>query len=747
MSHVFRTLFLFLAAGTALFAQTGSWKTYTSMREVRDLAVTGRDIWAATAGGVFRYATSDGTFTSYTNVEGLASIDIRAVEIDANGRIIVGAATGALNILEPGGGWISVLDIARATDKPQRGINAIRTKEGRIYIATDFGVSVYNPVTREFTETWQKFGALPAQSSVKDIYFTGQSIWIATAEGIAHGDAGSANLQDPSSWTSYTAADGLPSKVVSTIVSYGGTIVVGTDKGCARLESGSWLPVYLDAGAVPVREIITREDTLFFITDEYMYRVEGSAVPQRIGPSSTDPRYGRNTVYTRLALMAGEAGPLLGSSKGVSRYSTAGWSFVQPDGPIANQISSLAVDDSGVVWSASPGSGVSGYNGVQWRQYSPSTNPPLPAEDPRVVAAGPDGSLLIGTWGSGVVRRNADGTLHRYDRNTHPEFPGIPDSPEFSPIGGLMTDTKGNIWMVHHRGANARILSCLTRDGRWYTYRNPYYDDAYVYGLGIDQFGTKWLWGGYNFLGVITFNENGTLESTGDDVWKKVDPNAYLADKVLVATTDRLGDVWIGTPLGPRTVYNPSTPERSSRTCYNTRCNLEGLVVNCLAIDPVNNKWLGTNAGVFVLSSDGSTIIEQYTVDNSPLIDNAVRSIVVHPATGDAYFGTNKGISRLSTPFVQAAATGKELRVSPNPFRPDIDGQARIDGLAEGSTMKILAPSGSVVREITTPGGRIGFWDGKDEDGEYVASGVYIIAAYQADGLETRLGKILVVRQ
>ena len=41
----------------------------------------------------------------------------------------------------------------------------------------------------------------------------------------------------------------------------------------------------------------------------------------------------------------------------------------------------------------------------------------------------------------------------------------------------------------------------------------------------------------------------------------------------------------------------------------------------------------------------------------------------------------------------------------------------------------------------------MGFWDGRDEDGGEVASGVYIVVAYSADGSKVVTGKVAVIRR
>ena len=79
---------------------------------------------------------------------------------------------------------------------------------------------------------------------------------------------------------------------------------------------------------------------------------------------------------------------------------------------------------------------------------------------------------------------------------------------------------------------------------------------------------------------------------------------------------------------------------------------LTGQMINTIAVDALNQKWVGTNEGVILLSADGTQVLAQYTVQNTggKLIDNDIKSIAVDPGTGTVYFGTRSGLASLTTP-------------------------------------------------------------------------------------------------
>jgi flagellar hook assembly protein FlgD len=83
----------------------------------------------------------------------------------------------------------------------------------------------------------------------------------------------------------------------------------------------------------------------------------------------------------------------------------------------------------------------------------------------------------------------------------------------------------------------------------------------------------------------------------------------------------------------------------------------------------------------------------------------------------------------------------------PSPYILPAATPVTIDGLVAGSSIKILTIDGVLVREVHTPGGRIAYWDGKNERGEFVSSAVYIVVAYSEDGSKVATGKIAVIHR
>jgi hypothetical protein len=104
------------------------------------------------------------------------------------------------------------------------------------------------------------------------------------------------------------------------------------------------------------------------------------------------------------------------------------------------------------------------------------------------------------------------------------------------------------------------------------------------------------------------------------------------------------------------------------------------------------------------------------------------------------------GLSTFKTFLVEPLPEYTEnLKVYPSPYKPEL-GSLYIDGLIESSSIKVMSPHGKLITEFQSPGGRIAYWDGKDHNNQFVASGVYFIVAYSGDGSKTSIGKVAVIR-
>lgn len=93
-----------------------------------------------------------------------------------------------------------------------------------------------------------------------------------------------------------------------------------------------------------------------------------------------------------------------------------------------------------------------------------------------------------------------------------------------------------------------------------------------------------------------------------------------------------------------------------------------------------------------------------------------------------------------------ALMSGMEPRVFPNPWRSDRDGATSItfDRLPSDSTVRVFTTSGREIKTLDAASGTA-TWDGTNDSGERVASGIYLFLVSDILGQE-HSGKFAIIR-
>jgi hypothetical protein len=176
-----------------------------------------------------------------------------------------------------------------------------------------------------------------------------------------------------------------------------------------------------------------------------------------------------------------------------------------------------------------------------------------------------------------------------------------------------------------------------------------------------------------------------------------------------------------------------------------------GTRVNDIHVDSQDNKWFATDNGIAVLDRNFSWIHifqDAASVDNASfLTSNSVNSITSDPRTGVFWIGTQDGVSRLETPYISRDMSLDEVWPYPNPFRADGSQSMFIDEDKLGGRFdeaRIFTITGRLVRKLSWSQMISRGWDGRNDDGELVAGGVYLVVTISSDG-SSATGKVAVL--
>lgn len=731
------------------------WSVYSTVDNVRAATFDAEGgLWLASSGGVAHHTVIGGedSVEVFRTSDGLMALNSTAIGFDpVSGDIAVGAQDGSISIRHTNGRWGYSGEIASETERPVRTITGFRYRNDRLYVLTAFGVGVYNPHDSIYIESWLRFGSIPRNTRATSIAFYADSVWVGTDSGLVAAPA-NVDLANPDAWSMRLAGR------IASLAEHADSLYVGAVSGVVAIgPSGAVVP----HGELAIADVLldSRGDHLIAATTADILEWGGGTFSRVAGAPDR---------ITAIAVAADGAIGVGLLNNGFGRVEAGTTRLITVNTPVGNTFSDLALAPDGAVWASSgerlstPGNGISRLKDGQWTRFTPATVPELKTPQVWNIGADSAGRIWAGTYGSGVTvfSPESDGSYSAVQyTNTNSTIRGISSNPAFTLIGKSVADRNGRVWFTNWN-PQANVTPALhvrlapgemAQDGTafvGFALRTP---NPFRW-LAIDDAGTKWLGAddSEGHPGLLWYNDRGTVTDITDDRTGIITQSegGLLNNQQNGIAVDHLGEVWIATPTGISVLVNPtSVALDAAAPIFRTVRVLSDVYVTAVAVDALDRKWVGSTRGLYLLNPDGSEVLASYTTGNSPLVDNDIRSILTVDATGDVYIGTANGMNRIATEAVVQETPSGRLVVAPQPFLlPSIE-PLRIDGLPSNSIVKILAPGGTLVREIVSPGGAVAYWDGLDDRGRAVPSGVYIIAAAASDGSDAALGKVAVIRR
>jgi len=773
-------IIIFLLSLWIMGPASAQWMAYTSSRDVRALSPAPGAIWAASSGGVFRYDTFSGEINAYTAVDGLHEIQANALAYDVRRDIVwIGYGDGTIDRLDVGTGTVRAFyDIRRSDRFPSKEINQLYVRGDSLFVATNFGVVVFDPVRAEIRDTYSKLGWLSSPVAVRDMIFAevpqgGLGLWLATDQGIAHVPMDAPNLQDPAAWTIET--DINPSSNLNAIAGFGGTIFVGSARGLSRrTDSGYYENTrrttrdVLDLAALPDRLLILSLFTVAAETDRGAYVTQA-----------------RGYLNLRTLIVDDQQNFWVGDAdKGLSHYERPSGTGeaalitgeIYPSGPFDSPFGDLAVDTEGSLWAAQvEGLTRAGFYLLEqdgtWTNFTQRFFDELAGRSNYWrVHTDAQNNAWAGSRGGGLARVDASRTVTIFD-HTNSSLQPAAGTESYVIVSGMANDEDDALWLTNLIAPSP--LHVRTSDDQWTAFAPL----ACSGGLGIttalgrilvDSSGIKWIVAQSRLdlrltVGIIALDTGGTPTDPSDDRCQFFGGRGSAgrglpSPQINTIIEDDRGRVWIGTDEGPA-YFTSSTFAATDPAAQSTwpvlrqpgeeaSYLLRGLIINDIAVDPSGQIWFATDNGVFLVSDyNGFAMEDRFTSENSPLLSDNVEAIAIDGGTGLVFMATDKGLVSYQGRAVQSATTVQDLFIYPNPVRimgeqsPEIS----IEGLVAETQVKILSVNGELVAEFPTRGGRAA-WDGRDRNGQLVPSGVYLVAAVGSSGEGTAYGKVAVIR-
>ena len=787
-------ILLFLFSTLNGQVKIGDWGAYTSPLKINKTIIAGDSIICATEGGLL--IKSGDIYNTLTTIDGLYSVDLSTIEKDSFGNFWIGGNTplGFIQIYNFDIGSVEVFDfgLTEITDFYIDSENAYAAFiDGQDVGIVKFVYSndkwSYRDIYRNFPVAIDEINGLEILQTTLSVE---KNIFLATNVGLFLGKI-STNLKDPNNWKrGFCCFDDGPIKAMTRYQDGLAFIYDEDDNDPAKVyniypseESYSYEDLDIPIPIEFEEMIFDNDNDLVGIKNKIVYSQKNAFYPmiQQVGLNS---------------LMLGlDQEIIIGSDLGLKslKPNMEILSFI-PNAPASSKFTALKVlQDGRLVGASSNGLSIKDFNG--WRNilevkvngsdninnyydYGEFIADTIPFDFGDAVAdieEGPDGLVYLaieGTYptfsnperqGGGILILDIDDptNITAIDTSILSYYTSSSSSRPYIVVKDIEFDQLGNLWVANAYSTNKNApIHVRNVDNIWRSYGSSETSvkiSQSPISLAFDNWSRPWF-GAFKAeeanLGV--YPDGGIFVLDYDDA--AVQPSSFFWESILYNKT-----IWsIGfsnnrlyylttTGLNYFDINNGQNPI-VGENLYSYFPNISFGGGSKVKIDKQGNVWTSsTTQGIHVLLENTTywPTINGLRQNNSPLLSDEVYDIDFDEERKLAYIATSKGISVLKIPFGESYDSYDKIKIFPSPFKLNKHEFLIVDGLPFNSSMKILTLDGMVIRDVKSSGlpvdGDQLKWDGKNDSGEYVASGVYLLSIIGSNG-ENTFEKITVIR-
>lgn len=684
-------------------AAIGTWNIYSTYNEIKNIEPAGNIVYVLSSDNLFSYNVNDQSIYAYNKVNSLNDNNISHIKWNKNvNRLIIIYSNYNIDLLDNNGKVTNMSDYYSKLTTYDKTVNNITVNGIYAYLSTNFGIIKINMRDSEISETYN-LGMVISNCAISDnrIYvLTGQDIYSASIDD---------NLLDKNNWSKENEKN-------NSIFDSENTIETTSKHGYKELRiydnnNKCWWS--------------NQEDNKL---QSYIETEDGQQTITRRDINPDGPK------HNHFGFIKCYDGKLYSCGSYI-------WDL--------HYDATIQMLDNGV-WNIFQSDGIKEQTG---RRFEDMMCLDIDPTDPKHVAGGCRNGVYEFYDGQFIKFHNSESTNNLICSTLSS------GSKEYELITSICFDGNGNLWCFNGQSNPQKPLLKMDKEGNWTAFGDTDMPKTeFVRGMMIDSKGYMWFTNNtYNSQAVYKYDTNNNILYAYKN-FANQDNVHTEATMVSCIAEDLDGNMWVGTNKGllmldEEQINDPTKGYTQIKIPRNDGTNdadylLSSIGISGIAIDGANRKWIGTETnGVYLISSDNMEQLEHFQSENSNLISDNIESLAINNTTGEVFIGTNVGLCSYMSDAVAANEDMNKDNVYayPNPVTPGYEGLITVVGLSFNADVKILTANGVVVAEGTSNGGMF-TWDGKNKNGERVASGVYMVATAKSDGSKGTVCKIAIVR-
>jgi ligand-binding sensor domain-containing protein len=761
-----RLLILFLLASLTTAAQNampaiGLWREHLPYQNMIDVTASSNKVYAATPYSLFSVDLSTNEIERISKVAGLNETGISTIKYDPlSDKLFVAYTNSNIDVIDTKGIY-NIPDIKRRNISGDKSIYHIYPAGKYAYLSTGIGVIVVDAERFEIKDSWLIGNG---GSYVKTNMFTKDNsfFYAATDQGLKRTSVNSSNPADFQQWQNLSAANGLPSAAAKGVVNVQNKIIALANDSLFVLNGNNWNLFYGDGWKVISINTTENKITLCQSLPNGNSKVTVLNADGSVARVFQQPNV---IAAPRNAIVQNGTYWIADLYGGLSHWTNTTSEIYKPNSPFDIALGDMTTYNNVVYATAGAVNeswnyqynrgGIFQLKDGNWSAFNQYRFPVLDTlMDFITVAVDPrDETVWAGSYGGGLLHIKDNNQLSIYKQNS-PIGPTIGDPTSYR-VAGLAFDGDNNLWVANYGAMNE--LHVLKENGTWKSFAAPFtLNENAAAQIIIDDANQKWIISPKG-NGVIVFNHGNDIDNINDDRWKLYRfgrGNGNLpSNDVRSIAKDKSGFIWIGTDDGIGVIQCPESAFNGCEAVLPVAQQggfanylFKGEVVQTIAVDGADRKWIGTRNGVWLISPDGDKVIYHFTENNSPLLTNDVRHITINGMNGEVFFATTKGLISFRSTATEGGETHENVSIFPNPVPAGFTGTIGIKGLAANSFVKITELNGRLVYQTKALGGQA-IWNGTDYTGRKIASGVYLLLVTDEGKQERTAGKIVFISQ
>lgn len=762
---LFFTLFVFFTKGISQqpIPPIGQWRDHLPYHSAIDVAAGINKVFCATPYSVFNIDLADNSVSRISRVTGLHETGVSAISYDeTSDKLFIGYRSSNIDIIYRNDVF-NVPDIKLDNIIGDKTVYNVYSFGKYFYLSTGLGVIVIDADKYEVNDSWF-IGNNGGHIKVNGFVAANSFYYAASDEGLKRTPINTADPANYLNWQNLSGANGLSAGVCDNVVAAGDRIFALKNDSVFVLTANSWNLFYTET-TWTIHNINSSAGKVIIC------QTKGGI--GKIISLNTDGTIARTIQQARLimqpekAILVNNDYWIADSVGGLTKFSSIGFENYNLNSPqsvatgeiiFVNSTFYAAAGGVNANWQKDDNkNGLYKFSEGQWTNYNSRQFAQLDSlHDLIAVAVDPgDETAWAGSYGGGLLHIKPDNSFEVFKQNS--SIGEALFDPGSYRVAGLAFDKENNLWIANYGAAQNIVVR--KNGGTWKTFVPPFpLAENAVSQIVIDDENQKWIVSPKG-NGLIVFNDNATIDNSGDDKWKLYQSGAGIGNlptnNVLSIAKDRNGFIWIGTADGIAVIQCPQNVF-SSQGCdallpvvtdggFNQYL-FKGEDVRSIAVDGADRKWVATKNGAWLISAEGEKVIYRFTEENSPLPSNDVKSITIDSKTGEIFFATANGICSFRSTATEGGETNRNVLVFPNPVPPGYGGTIAIRGLVNNAVVKITELDGRLVYQTRALGGQA-VWDGKDYKGRKISSGVYLVLIGDDGRKENLATKIIFINK